>query len=225
MLKLSSHAPIGRLHLSFLAIILILSLLSLPSCSSVGVAEATPDKDEWSGDGGEIFRLHIRANSDSVDDQYIKRQVALTLAPVIEEMFKNSDSVSSAISLASEQSDTLASLACDALASLGAPYGATVTVGTTHFPDKYLASTLYPEGDYPALVIHLGEGKGENWWCLLFPSLVPSDAFEEDRDEDDAIEVGISPDGYRDIVDSDEPFRLRFKIIDIISELFSALRS
>jgi stage II sporulation protein R len=220
MLKLSSHAPIGRFRIPFLAVILIISLLSLSSCSSVGVKEGAPDKNEWGGECGEVFRLHIRANSDSVYDQNIKREVALALAPAIEEMFEDSDSVSSAVSLASEQSDALATLASDALASLGAPYGATVTVGTTHFPDKYLASTLYPEGDYPALVIHLGEGEGENWWCLLFPSLIPSDVIAEETD--DALEVGISPEGYRDIVDSDEPFRLRFKIIDILSELFSS---
>ncbi len=117
-----------------------------------------------------IFRLHIIANSNSAEDQAVKLEVR---DAVLEYEAENLDAVSAAktreelMTHGAELLDIIEGV----LRSNGFDYGAQMLVGTFPFPDREYNGVLYPAGDYDAFRVILGDGAGENWWCVMFPPL------------------------------------------------------
>lgn len=118
-----------------------------------------------SADG--ILRLHIRANSDSLEDQQIKLKVRDALLPY----FNATENYEDARSFLLEHGDMVQLICEQELKKLGANYGVYLQLGSEFFPDRQYEDTLYPAGEYDALVVVLGEGSGQNWWCVLYPPL------------------------------------------------------
>ena len=131
-----------------------------------------------------IFRLHIIANSNSAEDQAVKLEVR---DAVLEYEAENLDAVSAAktreelITHGAELLEIIEGV----LRSNGFDYGAQMLVGTFPFPDREYNGVLYPAGDYDAFRVILGDGAGENWWCVMFPPLciLKSDNGKIDTDE------------------------------------------
>ena len=116
------------------------------------------------------FRLHVVANSDSAEDQTIKLKVRDAVIEELYEMEHVSSAEEAAAAAAARMDDILAA-ANAVLEDAGAEYRAAAEIGVFPFPDKEYDGKVYPAGDYLALRIVLGEGKGQNWWCVLFPPL------------------------------------------------------
>ena len=135
-------------------------------------------------DANSIFRLHIIANSNSAEDQAVKLEVR---DAVLEYEAENLDAVSAAKTreeLMSHGAELLEIIE-GVLRSNGFDYGAQMLVGTFPFPDREYNGVLYPAGDYDAFRVILGDGAGENWWCVMFPPLciLKSDNGKIDTDE------------------------------------------
>ena len=131
-----------------------------------------------------IFRLHIIANSNSAEDQAVKLKVR---DAVLEYEAENLDAVSAAKTreeLMAHGAELLEIIE-GVLRSNGFDYGAQMLVGTFPFPDREYNGVLYPAGDYDAFRVILGDGAGENWWCVMFPPLciLKSDNGKIDTDE------------------------------------------
>ena len=131
-----------------------------------------------------IFRLHIIANSNSAEDQAVKLKVRNA---VLEYEAENLDAVSAAKTreeLMTHGAELLEIIE-GVLRSNGFDYGAQMLVGTFPFPDREYNGVLYPAGDYDAFRVILGDGAGENWWCVMFPPLciLKSDNGKIDTDE------------------------------------------
>ena len=131
-----------------------------------------------------IFRLHIIANSNSAEDQAVKLEVR---DAVLEYEAENLDAVSAAKTreeLMTHGAELLEIIE-GVLRSNGFDYGAQMLVGTFPFPDREYNGVLYPAGDYDAFRVILGDGVGENWWCVMFPPLciLKSDNGKIDTDE------------------------------------------
>lgn len=131
-----------------------------------------------------IFRLHIIANSNSAEDQAVKLEVR---DAVLEYEAENLDAVSAAKTreeLMTHGAELLEIIE-GVLRSNGFDYGAQMLVGTFPFPDREYNGVLYPAGDYDAFRVILGDGAGENWWCVMFPPLciLKSDNGKNDTDE------------------------------------------
>lgn len=121
-------------------------------------------------DANSIFRLHIIANSNSAEDQAVKLEVR---DAVLEYEAENLDAVSAAKTreeLMTHGAELLEIIE-GVLRSNGFDYGAQMLVGTFPFPDREYNGVLYPAGDYDAFRVILGDGAGENWWCVMFPPL------------------------------------------------------
>ena len=108
------------------------------------------------------------------------------------------------------------------LFALGADYGARISVGKEEFPERNYGGEVYPAGEYTALIVELGEGEGENWWCVLFPSLCLSAV-----KGDDSVEAGLTADQIgvitapADSAPATAPtYRLRFRFLELIEEIF-----
>jgi len=121
------------------------------------------------GNGG-ILRLHVIANSDSPYDQAVK----LCVRDAILEYEAELGEVHSAGELKAmllKDGGGLHRAAEAALQDAGADYGAELHIGEYQFPERDYGDRIYPAGEYQALRVVLGEGAGQNWWCVMFPPL------------------------------------------------------
>lgn len=114
-----------------------------------------------------ILRLHVLANSDSQVDQQTKLMVRDALLPLFEEC----ESYAAAREFVLSHGKQIQKVCEQVLQSQGADYGVRLLLGETEFPDRVYGDTVYPAGTYDALCVELGQGKGHNWWCVLFPPL------------------------------------------------------
>jgi stage II sporulation protein R len=174
-----------------------------------------------------VFRLHIRANSDTAADQALKLQVRDELLPFTAELFAECNGLDDAVYVANAEKDAITSHINSTLSDLGVDYKANISIDREEFPERNYGGEVYPAGEYTALIVELGEGDGENWWRVLFPSLCLSAV----RAADESIEVGLTPEQYRIITESGEKeasaadapapkYRLRFRFLELIEELF-----
>ena len=169
-----------------------------------------------------VFRLHIRANSNSTEDQATKLAVRDALLPFTSELFADCRDLSDAVTLAKAEKDAITAHINSSLSDLGADYSARISIGKEEFPERNYAGEVYPAGEYTALIVELGEGTGDNWWCVLFPSLCLSAVRAEE-----AVEVGLTASQFESITASsdekseDPPkYRLKFRFLELIEELF-----
>ncbi len=164
-----------------------------------------------------IVRLHVLANSDTVEDQALKLKVR---DAVIEYMEKQDDlnSAGEAREYLSENLNRLEKIAEGVIASEGYDYSARANLGVRYIPEKAYGGITFPAGNYEALNITIGRGEGENWWCVLFPPLC---LLEEGTATDDEVVSGDeASEGNNDDEGSSEArkLRLRWKLAEILNE-------
>lgn len=128
------------------------------------------------------LRLHVIANSNSEDDQTVKLIVRDAVLTATKEGIQNCGSAAEAEEYINKNIGIILMAANDTLAANGLNYRASANVGTYHFPDREYNGVTYPEGEYRALRVVLGEGKGDNWWCVMFPPLCITE-IEPDTEE------------------------------------------
>lgn len=119
----------------------------------------------------EAIRIRILAHSDAPRDQWIKKQVREAMAAELSGWGIGAGTIEEARSLLAEKLPDLERVAAETLARYGFTYGVSAELGQVAFPAKTFEGTIYPAGEYEALRITLGDGRGENWWCVLFPPL------------------------------------------------------
>jgi stage II sporulation protein R len=124
----------------------------------------------------EAIRLRILAHSDRPADQLIKRVVRDEIVKAMNGWVDGPASIEEARAALNARMPEIERIVAETLASRGFDYAFTAELGPVQFPTKMYGSQVYPAGEYEALLITLGEGKGQNWWCVLFPPLCFVDA-------------------------------------------------
>lgn len=127
----------------------------------------------------EVFRFHVLANSDSEEDQALKMQVKEAVIAYMKEELPHSDSVEMTRAWACANLGEIKQIAKEFIRDQGYDYTVYVEVTTCDFPDKTYGDLMFPAGKYEALRIEIGEAKGQNWWCVLYPNLCFLDAVHE----------------------------------------------
>lgn len=136
--------------------------LTLSSCSNSLSQEALAK---------ECVRIHIRANSSSEEDQAVKLKVRDDITAYLQTRLDNCASKSEAMSVLASEQQTLVQIADNTLYRNGFAYKTSIALKNEYFPDRQYDDYDFPEGYYDALIIYLGDGVGENWWCVAFPPL------------------------------------------------------
>lgn len=147
----------------WLGAVLGLCLILIGILSAGASAETMAVMDSPEG----ILRLHVLANSDSDYDQQTKLMVRDALLP----LFEACDSYAAAREFVLSHGKQVQKVCEQVLDCREADYGVQLLLGETDFPDRVYGDTVYPAGTYDALCVELGQGKGHNWWCVLFPPL------------------------------------------------------
>lgn len=131
--------------------------------------------EEWGDSGGEIpqqaIRLRIIANSDSPQDQQLKRDVRDRVIEEIGKKLYQAKSQEEARKILQGDLQEIDRIAKGVVREKGSPYPVKTEYGIVPFPTKLYGDKVYPAGNYEALRIIIGKGEGQNWWCVLFPAL------------------------------------------------------
>ena len=167
-----------------------------------------------------VFRLHVIANSDSDEDQALKYKVRDNLLKYMNNICSNCSSKQEAINLVTEHQEEFKQIALDTIKEEGYSYNVKINIGNFEFPTKQYGDISLPAGYYDALRVEIGEAKGRNWWCVMFPSLcfidVSSGIVPEESKEE--LQNILSDEEYSIISDnSDNGIKLKFKLIEFFA--------
>lgn len=147
-----------------------------------------------------VFRLHVIANSDSKEDQDLKYKVRDKVLEYMNEISKNCSSKEEIILLAEEHKEEFKKIAENVIKQNGYDYEVNIKIGNFDFPTKTYGDISLPAGEYDALRIEIGEAKGQNWWCVMFPPLCFVD-----------VTSGVVPDESKEVMKenlNDEEYNL-----------------
>jgi len=119
----------------------------------------------------EAIRIRILAHSDAPRDQWVKQRVRDAIAAEVGGWELDGADAEKARAVIEAELAALERIATDTLLRYGFTYGAKAELAKVAFPAKTFEGERYPAGEYETLLITLGAGRGENWWCVLFPPL------------------------------------------------------
>lgn len=166
----------------------------------------------------QVFRLHILANSDSAEDQQLKLKVRDEILKKGETVFAFSNSLEETIELCKNNIALFQQTAEQCLKDNGSDYDVKVYVDKEYFNTHEYDEITLPSGIYNALKIEIGQGKGHNWWCVMFPAICLSSV------TDDELNKYLSEDEQK-LVNSDSKYEVRFKIVEIYEKVKSKIIS
>lgn len=126
----------------------------------------------------DALRIRILANSNSDYDQNIKNELRENIQSYVYDLLKNTDSVDNARTIITSKLDEISNRTNNFLKFKNYDLPYKINFGYNYFPKKIYRGITYDEGYYESLLITLGEGKGDNWWCVLFPPLCLLEAEE-----------------------------------------------
>lgn len=155
-----------------------------------------------------VLRLHVIANSDSKEDQALKLSVRDAILKESEKLFSNAETKEGAEKTAEKNLSLFLKTAEKVVRENGFDYEVGVSVGKSRFPTKTYSSVTLPAGEYDALRVVLGEGKGKNWWCVMFPPLCLPAAEGEEKLSD------VLSKGELDLVKRKPKYEIRFWLIE-----------
>lgn len=198
-----------------ISITLILLLFLYTTINAISYVEAVSTDISDS-----VFRLHVIANSDSNEDQSLKYKVRDNLLKYMNNICSNCSSKQEAIDLVTEHQEEFKQVALDTIKKEGYYYNVKINIGNFEFPTKQYGDISLPAGYYDALRVEIGEAKGRNWWCVMFPSLcfidVSSGIVPEESKEE--LQNILSDEEYSIISDnSDNGIKLKFKLIEFFA--------
>lgn len=124
----------------------------------------------------EVLRFHVLANSDSEEDQALKMKVKEAVLSYLEEEMPAVENAEKTREWIRRHTDALEKVSENIIRAEGYDYAVSAAVTTCWFPDKTYGEVTFPQGNYKALRIEIGEAKGQNWWCVLYPGLCFRDA-------------------------------------------------
>lgn len=164
----------------------------------------------------QIIRLHVVADTDEPEDQALKLQVRDAILKQMDAIKVAAASKEEAMQLLHDSIPALQEVANQVLKQSGSLAQAVVTLGKETFPTRFYETFSLPSGVYDSLRVTIGEGEGQNWWCVVFPELcVPAAAKEV---EDTAAAAGFS-DPLSKTLTGEKGYEIRFWLLDCIGKL------
>ena len=162
-----------------------------------------------------LIRLHVVANSDSEEDQALKLSVRDGILEELEEILKGCNDKVEAEALISRNIDALTQAASEAIFEKGEYFTVTASITEEVFPMVEYDTFTLPAGEYSSLRAVIGEGRGQNWWCVVFPPLCLSIA----EDTLSYEEMGLSDETFSIISEESGGYVVKFKLLEWISQI------
>lgn len=147
-----------------LAIVIMCLVLIIVGVYAVKINNKASDEETY-------LRIHIRANSNDAVDQSVKYKVKESIVDFMTPRLDGVSSKSEAMRILEDNIAAMKSVADNTLAQNGYDYASNVSLRKEEFPARTYGDLTLDSGVYDALIIELGSGKGDNWWCVVFPPL------------------------------------------------------
>ncbi len=167
-----------------------------------------------------VLRLHILANSNSSFDQELKLKVRDNVINYVTPLLKDSISLSQTKEIISRNIDNINTIAQETVSKYS-NYKTCIYLASSKFPTKHYGNFSFPAGNYEALKIIIGEGKGNNWWCVMFPPLcfTNGSSGEFDKDSEEQLKDSLSDKEY-ELVNNYEKtdIKIKFKILEWLNK-------
>lgn len=168
----------------------------------------------------DVLRLHVIANSDKEYDQELKLKVRDAVLKSGKTIFSGSEDIISAENRIAVSKNILLNSARETIQSLGYNYDVKIELARSYFPTRTYDDITLPAGYYKAVRIIIGEGKGKNWWCIMFPPLcLPAATNKKD------IIDGFLTEKEMKIVTSSPEYEVRFWLVEKYYELKNSIFS
>ena len=168
-----------------------------------------------------VFRLHVIANSDTIEDQNLKYKVRDELLNYMNSLCANITSKEEAILMVENHKEDFKDIALKVIQSEGFYYDVNINIGNFYFPTKTYGDISLPAGMYEALRVEIGNANGQNWWCVMFPSLCFIDINDGIVEEDskNILEDDLSKESYAIVSDkSNYTIKFKFKILEFFGQ-------
>ena len=162
----------------------------------------------------DVFRLHILANSDTDKDQSLKLKVRDAVLEYTEKLYKNSNTKEEAEILTSKNLQNIANVAKQVIVDNGYNYNVTCQIEDVYFNTRTYENVTMPSGTYRALQIKIGDAKGKNWWCVMYPTLCVGASTDYK-----ALDDKLNDKEYDTLVN--EKTQYKFKIVEIYERIVS----
>ena len=150
-------------------IIFLLSIII--SLTALGFSGAFAPTQTVETVGNEYLRIHIRADSNDSAAQAVKYRVRDKIVEYLTPLVAEYPTKAAAMQGISSHIADVSALASEVLRENGFAYSATAELTVENFPTRVYDGCTLPAGEYSALIIKLGSGKGDNWWCVVYPPL------------------------------------------------------
>lgn len=234
------------------AIAFFFILVTMASMFSLYLPKSFAQEEDVVVIPNEAIRLRILANSNSEQDQRIKRIVRDRVNAQITEWVSELTSMEAAREKIITNLDILEATAKEVLEENGVNQKVQIRFGEVDFPTKLYGNFLYPAGKYEAVLITLGEGTGANWWCVLFPPLcfldfssgtAVSDGFEDkgkNVSDDTKIDLTTHKEKKNDVTvksnsddqsneqlyveENEEDVEVKFFLVEFIENIFDLFK-
>lgn len=193
---------------------LLLGMIGAVCCSALsGTAQSYRSLEQ------NVLRLHILANSDSIDDQALKLKVRDKVLEQANTLFNGkAESVEDAEHIAAENLEVLEQTAQQLVWDAGYSYPVKAQLVEMPFDDRTYGDWVMPAGEYTALRITIGAAQGQNWWCVMYPSLCVPNACEVTADEETAEDAfGKSE---QDLLRHHERYAVKLKCVEWLEKWF-----
>ena len=163
-----------------------------------------------------MIRLHVIANSDAQDDQALKLQVRDAVLAQATDLLQQSRDMVDAQRKLSLALPAIETAAREKVVAEGYDYAVAARLEQTEFPTKEYDGFSLPAGEYLALRVVIGEGAGQNWWCVVFPPLCTAAVTDL---EETAIATGLGEEDISLITEENQGYVLKFRSLELWESL------
>lgn len=171
-----------------------------------------------------IIRFHVIANSDSKSDQALKLKVRDKVIEYMQPRLKESKSIEESRKIIKENDKKVMAIANEVIRENGYNYPIKTMLSNENFPIKTYGNITLPQGKYEAYRIIIGDGKGQNWWCVMFPPLCFVDVTKGEvsyKETEEEMKSVLSADEYKIVNNQlnkskNNEIKLRLKILELL---------
>ncbi len=168
---------------------------------------------------GKIIRFHVRANSDAELDQELKLKVRDAIGSCMQPLLSGVGDIEKSRKIIKASLPKIERTAEETIAAQGFSYPVTASLATVEFPQKTYGSYTFPAGLYEALEVVIGEGKGQNWWCVMYPNLCFYNSVYEvvGKDAEKSLERALTKEEYESLMEN-KNYEIKFAFLDWLKE-------
>lgn len=171
---------------------------------------------------GKIIRFHIRANSDAKLDQELKLKVRDAIGACMQPLLSGVSDIEESRRIIKDSLPEIEARAEQVIAAEGFDYSVKADLAIVEFPWKTYGNYTFPAGTYEALEVVIGEGKGRNWWCVMYPNLCFYNSVYEvvEEEAEKSLEQTLTKEEYQSLMEH-KNYEVKFALLDWMKEKLS----